>query len=82
MIFLISRTLSNTGVGSARINSLEKDIKSAREKFDSFVEKLTEIEGKFKLQKCSVVKIYKKFSQLKICDNCVKSYSSLNGFFC
>jgi hypothetical protein len=30
---------------NARINSLEKDIKSAREKFDSFVEKLTEIEA-------------------------------------
>jgi hypothetical protein len=45
-------------------------------------QKLFEIEGKFKLQKCSACQDLQKVSQLKMCDNCVKSYSSWNAFFC
>ena len=43
---------------------------------------LLEIDVKFKLQKCSACQdLQKKFPQLKMSDNCVKSYSSWNAFF-
>ena len=45
--------------------------------FRLIFQKLLEIEGKFKLQKCSACRDLQKISpQLKMCDNCVKSYSS------
>jgi hypothetical protein len=43
-------------------------------------QKLLEIEGRFKLQKCSACQDLQKI--LNMCDTCVKSYSSWNAFFC